>query len=147
MNWGNKILIVFLAFASLISYMVYRCTQVQVNLVTDEYYKDELAYQQIIDESKNAKGMRSKFRIEQGHQNLTIEFPTEFQKSNTSGEIIFYCPSDASKDLKWKIELDEKGQQTFELSRFRPGQYTAKIRWASGSVRYYQEEPINISNK
>jgi hypothetical protein len=127
--------------------MVYRCTQVPVNLVTSEYYKDELAYQQIIDESRNAKGLIDKLKIEQDHQYLTIEFPASMQKNKIDGEINFYCPSDAGKDLKWKIDPDEKGRQLFEIDKFFPGKYTAKIRWQSGGVKYYQEEPIVISNR
>lgn len=147
MSWGNKILIVFISFAGLISYMVYRCTQVPVSLVSKEYYKDELAYQQIIDESHNANELGNKIKFSQDDQFLTIAFPKEIQKSSIEGEIIFYCPSDDRKDLKWRLELNGDGEQFFDLKKFFPGRYTAKIRWVSGGIKYYQERPVTITNR
>lgn len=147
MSWGNKILIVFISFAGLISYMVYRCTQIPVSLVTKEYYKDELAYQQVIDESRNGNELGNKIRFDQDNQYLSIAFPKEIEKLSFQGEIIFYCPSDDKKDLKWRLELNEEGRQLFDLKKFFPGRYTAKIRWESGGVRYYQEKPITIYNR
>ena len=121
--------------------------QVPVNLVTSEYYKDELAYQQIIDESRNAGRAGSKIIFEQDNHFLTMEFLRENQKSGIVGEINFYCPSDARRDLKRKIDLNDQGRQSFELSKLLPGRYTAKIRWESAGIKYYQEEPIIISNR
>jgi hypothetical protein len=147
MSWGNKILIVFISFAGLISYMVYRCTQVPVSLVTKEYYKDELAYQEVIDQSRNANELANKIRFNQDNQSLSVVFPAEIKNSSIQGEIIFYCPSDDKKDLKWRLELNEEGRQLFDLKKFFSGRYTAKIRWESGGVKYYQETPITIINR
>jgi hypothetical protein len=146
MSWGNKILIVFISFAGLISYMVYRCTQVPISLVTKDYYKDELAYQQIIDESHNANELGNKIRFMQGNQYLTIAFPQEIENQSIRGEIIFYRPSDDKKDLKWKLELSSNRIQLFDLKKFFPGHYMAKIRWESNGIKYYQEKPVTITN-
>ena len=65
MNWGNKILVVFVAFGSMISYMVYRCVKTPVNLVSEQYYKDELAYQNVIDGTKRANALSGKLELAQ----------------------------------------------------------------------------------
>ncbi len=40
------------------SYMIYRCMNVPVNLVSKAYYKDEIAYQEVIDAKKNTLELR-----------------------------------------------------------------------------------------
>ena len=50
-NWGYKILIVYLAFAGGILYMVYLTTLQNRDLVSENYYEEELAYQKVIDKS------------------------------------------------------------------------------------------------
>ena len=42
MTWGNKLLLVFAAFALLIGTLVYKCMQQNFELVSKDYYNDEL---------------------------------------------------------------------------------------------------------
>ena len=50
-NWGYKILFVYLSFAGGILYLVYRTSLENRDLVSDNYYEEELAYQKVIDQS------------------------------------------------------------------------------------------------
>ncbi|OYZ47929.1 MAG: hypothetical protein B7Y19_07425, partial [Sphingobacteriales bacterium 24-40-4] len=59
MNWGNKLVVVFVAFALFMGYMVYRALSTKYDLVSKDYYKDELRYQERIDGVKNAVALDS----------------------------------------------------------------------------------------
>jgi hypothetical protein len=59
MNWGNKLVVVFIAFALFMGYMVYRALSTKYDLVSKDYYKDELRYQERIDGVKNAVALDS----------------------------------------------------------------------------------------
>ena len=53
-SWGNKILIVYVAFGMFILFMVYKAVNTRYDLVSKDYYKEELRYQDRIDRLNNA---------------------------------------------------------------------------------------------
>ncbi len=79
MHWGNKLLLVFGGFGCLMTYMVYRCMQTPVNLVAQEYYRDELAYQAVIDSKKEVAQLNSQVKLQQEQDSISIRLPREMK--------------------------------------------------------------------
>ena len=77
MNWGNKLVVVFIVFGAFIGYLVYQAVNTKYDLVSKEYYKDELRYQDTIDRQKNASKL-SDVKIEQDADAVTIHLPHSF---------------------------------------------------------------------
>lgn len=146
MNWGNKLLVVFVIFGGLISYMVYRCMQTPVNLVNKEYYRDELAYQQVIDGSRKANALSGKVHLRQTGRDILLQLPEEMKHTVIKGSILFYCPSDAGKDRRLSLQVDSGASQAISCCLFLPGQYMVKIQWESEGVQYFTESPFTISS-
>lgn len=144
MNWGNKLLVVFIAFAGLMSYLVYRCTQVPVNLVTKEYYRDELKYQDVIDGTQKANRLSTRVSLVQDEKHIVIRFPPEMKRSPVSGTIIFYCAADAGKDRAVQLQLDSSAKQQLDIRTFIPGNYIVKLKWQSDRNDYYSEQPFLV---
>jgi len=97
MNWGQKMLISFIVFAMGIVYLAYRCMQVNTALVTKEYYKDELKYQDVIDGTKMANALSGKIELIQNGESISVQLPAEMKNEKVSGNIWFYCASDVKK--------------------------------------------------
>jgi len=144
MNWGNKLLVVFIAFAGLMSYMVYRCSKTSVDLVTKEYYQDELVYQDVIDGTQKANALSSRVRLEEAGKLISVQFPKEMKNSAVTGSFLFYCAADAGKDRKIPVKLNPDAQQQLRIDTIPPGNYTVKIQWASNGNRYYAEQPFTV---
>lgn len=140
MNWGNKILVVFIAFGSMISYMVYRCMRTPVNLVSEQYYKDELAYQNVIDGTRQANALSYKVGLVTVNGTIRVNLPPEMRNRAVKGTIIFYCPSDARRDRSIRLRADAAGQQDIEHGIVPAGHYTVKLSWESEGVRYFNEQ-------
>ena len=145
MNWGNKLLLVFAVFGSMISYMVYRCMQIPVDLVNKEYYRDELAYQQVIDGTRKANALSRKVSLRQEGEIILVQFPEEMKQKMVKGTILFYCPSDVGKDRRLSLQVDAVARQEIDARPFLPGHYIVKIQWASAGVSYFTEQPFIIS--
>ena len=145
MNWGNKLLLVFVCFAGLISYMVYRCVLTPVNLVTSEYYKDELSYQDVIDATKNANALSTKASVVQVVSNITIQLPEEMKEHAVKGSVLFYCPSNIANDRHMDLSVDDQARQEIDIKKFAHGAYTVKIEWNDNEKHYYAERALNIS--
>jgi len=144
MNWGNKLLLTFVVFACGIFYLVYRAMHVETELVSQEYYKDELKYQQVIDGTNSANGLSAKVLITQKQDSITVQMPVEMKKAKVSGSIWFYCASDAKKDKHVAIELNSEAVQLIDKKLFRPGNYTVKFDWDNNDKHYHTEEPLTI---
>lgn len=144
MNWGNKLILVFVAFGSLLGYMVYRCMQVPVNLVAKEYYRDELAYQQVIDSKQMAAGLSSKVKLTQEKGKIHIQLPAEMSAQDVRGEVFFYNAADAARDQRFTLQLDNEAGQQISTEALVPGRYLVKTSWETRTEKYFSEEPFTV---
>ncbi|RXK83461.1 FixH family protein [Filimonas effusa] len=147
MSWGNKLVLVFVAFAALIGTLVYKSMHTNFELVTKDYYKEELRFQQKIDGARNAAQL-SAVTLTQDSSFVTVVMPSELKARTLTGELLFYCGSDASKDLKLPLKLDTQGNQLVQLVSKRllaQGAYQVKLSWQADDSTYYVEKPININ--
>jgi hypothetical protein len=70
--------------------------------------------------------------------------PLALLTADFSGEVYFYCPANSSKDVKLKMDFDEKGEQVVALSQLQRGIYKMKLDWFSGGKKYFKEEVITV---
>jgi hypothetical protein len=90
LNWGHKITLAFSAFVLLMFTLVYKSMKTDFQLVTKEYYKDELAYQQVIDGTNRANKLKGNVQVAQTKDGLSIQLPAEMKGKTsvvTSGSI------------------------------------------------------------
>jgi hypothetical protein len=139
MNWGNKLLTTFIVFGAGMSFLVYKAVTTRFDLVSKEYYKDELAYQQVIDGSNKANALTEQVSISRDENFITIQLPKELNGQTVNGKVWFYCAADASKDRKFDLKPGSDGKQLLELNKFYPVNYKVKIDWESNGEHYYSE--------
>lgn len=143
-GWGTKTTILYVSFALLIGTMVAMCVNQKIDLVSSDYYQKELLFQTKIDEAKNAEALTEKISHTITEENLELFFPTVFKGKKVYGEILFFRPSDASKDYKTNIELNGSVQQSIALNYLSKGMYKMQIGWEAESTSYFIEETIVI---
>nr|WP_299383132.1 FixH family protein [Allomuricauda sp.] len=107
-NWGTGIVIAFVAFIAFILYFVVRMStddRANHDLVTDDYYKQELAYQKEIDASNSAAKMNAKLKVEKTKEGIKIVFPAQFDHKKIEGLVSLYRPSNKHLDHNFPISL------------------------------------------
>ena len=145
MNWGYKVIIVFVLFATGMLTMVTKSMRAKIDMVTPDYYKEELKYQQVIDGQNNVNALSSPAGITQTAGSVILQFPAEIQGKTVEGKITFYRPSDINKDLTYNIQPDENRQQEFQKKSLVKGLYKVKIEWLMNEKPFYQEQVLNIN--
>ncbi len=143
MNWGNKLMFVFILFAGLIGTMVYKAINTKFELVSKDYYKDELRYQDRIDGRNNAEKI-GKVAVTQDAESVEIALPAEMKGMAVSGEAWFYCKTDAIKDRRIPLSVDENGRQLIMKKTLVKGNYELKLNWETASEKYYTEQKLII---
>jgi hypothetical protein len=134
----------FAVFAGMIVYLVFQCMHTRYDLVSKEYYKDELQYQQVIDGTNRANRLHSKATVTQQEHNIVIQLPGEMKRGAVTGKVWFYCADNAQKDQQLPLQVNSDATQTISSSRFVPGNYTVKISWQQNGAGYYTEVPLTI---
>lgn len=144
LNWGHKLILVFLAFAGFMGFLAYRSFNTNYDLVSKEYYKDELAYQNIIDGTNRADSLSEKATLKQQGKDILLTLPAEMKSTSITGNILFYCPADARRDKKVDLNITNDAKQLINGKDFIPGVYTAKISWNANGKFYYSEQTFLI---
>jgi FixH len=144
-NWGNKLLIVFAIFGAMIFTLVYKAIHTNYELVSKEYYKDELNYQQIIDGTNRANGLTTALQIEQQQQQINIQLPVEMKGVASKGTILFYCASDSRKDKKFDLKTGADGLQQIDAGQLIPATYQVKINWQTNGKNYYTQQTFTVN--
>ena len=143
MNWGYKILIVYLIFVMGMLFLVYKSSTQKMDLVTTDYYGKELKFQEQIDETKRADALSESVRYEIKSNQLLIKFPKDFSGKKIIGTVELYCPSDENKDVKQNISLQDT-LLMMTITSANKGLHELHIWWSVDSVKYYFEKKIII---
>jgi nitrogen fixation protein FixH len=144
MNWGSKIAIFMSIYMTGIIAVVWFAMTLDVNLVAENYYQQELAYEEQITRLKNTAALAEKptFTFSPEKNVVVLSFPTGL--SPEKGHLTLYRPSDFTQDRQFKLELDNRNQQGFRTSSLKPGLWKAKLLWETEGNSYFQEFVIVI---
>ena len=143
MSWGNKLIVVFIVFAILIGTLVYKCTQANFELVTKDYYGDELKFQDQIDGVNNANKISSVV-IDQAGADLSIQLPKELNGKKIDGQAWFYCPNNSVNDRRIPLNINSEGEMLIAKSELAKTKYLLKLSWNAGNEKFYDEQNIEI---
>lgn len=139
-NWGVRIIIMYSAFVLFMLFMVYKCTLQHYDLVSSDYYAQELKYQNVIDGHNNLQALNQKVIISNLGDKYDIQLPVA-GGNISNGEVFFYRPSNASGDLK--IPVASNNIQVTK-SKLTEGLYKVKITWTAGGKAYYDEQSLIV---
>ncbi len=142
-NWGTGIVLAFIFFISFILFFVVRMSmddRANHDLVTEEYYEAELAYQKEIDAENNANNLTSKLKIKKTSEGLLIEFPEDVPKK-LEGTVSLYRPSNKHLDFDLPLSLSNS-HLLIPDKRLLDGRWDIKIWWKHQEKEYLHKESI-----
>lgn len=143
MNWGKGIALVLILFILGLAFLVYKTTEVTSEMVTDNYYEKELAYEEVIEGKRNLQKLSEEIQVKIDAEKVSIQFPKELIQENIKGNILFYRPSDPKKDRTTAIALKDY-VQNIDIQNFITGNYQVQITFEVDGNKYYFEKNIYI---
>ena len=129
-NWGTGIVISIVLFMIFILYFVYKSLTPEYSheLVSEDYYKDELHYQKEIDKLNNAVKLESKISLKNSEKGITIQFPDSLNYQDVKGNISFQRYSNSVLDFSKNIDLTSN-KIVIPDSLLVSGKWIIKIDW------------------
>src|SRR5690606_1462534 len=145
-NWGTGIVIAFALFISFIGYLVITMNTNQIyqhDLVTEDYYKKELEFQQKIDNAAAAAAMDYSIQVKQLAEGLLISFPESLEDNKVKGSVFMYNPSNKKLDFTAPLKL-QQSKMRIPSKYLVEGRWDVEINWNSENVPYYYKSKLML---
>ena len=121
------------------AFLVFICVKQDVNLVSKDYYRDELKYQEKLDRINNTNHLAHlpTIAIENGQVKISFEGNRSIQE----GELKIERPSNTKLDRNFRLAPEQPNQE-FSLGNWTSGLYRASVSWTMEGKGYYFEKQI-----
>ncbi len=143
-HWGWGIAIAYTTFVVVMVTLVIKSKSVDHALVAEDYYAQDLAYQQHYDKLANAASLKEDLKIfaDREGQTVVLRFPVEL--GEPSGRVIFFRPSDKRLDKAFDIRVDAQGEMRVPMATLARGFWRVKVDWQAGGKAYYKEVALML---
>ncbi len=144
LNWGTGIVLAFIGFIAFIMYFIVSMNvddKYDHDLVSEDYYSDELKYQTDIDKLKNANDLSTNISYERTDEGLKINFPEDINYKEITGNMFLYRPSNKQLDFETAISLSNS-YLLIPDKRLVDGRWNIKIDWQYKGKSYLFKESI-----
>ncbi len=145
-HWGWATLLVYATFMTVFLYYFYKSFQeLKTNeLVTEDYYTEELQYGNVLAKKQNADTMKVNIQIINGNNGVLIEFPKYVRSKDIKGNVTLYKPDRKALDKTLDLKLDSLNQMLIPSKNFISGRWNIQIEWKKDSIPYFVEEKLMI---
>lgn len=144
MNWGNKIALAYCLFVAFMIALVVACIkQNDIFLVSEDYYQQEIKYQDRIDKTENARLLNG-VTIQQDDATSSLNLDLTAASQGAIGTVTFYRPSNPKLDVVFPVNVSQEGLQQIPTGKFLNGLWVVKVDWNKGGKAYYSEQKIQI---
>ncbi len=137
--WGYGIAAVYTAFAlGTLGVVALTMTQ-KVELVSNDYYQQEVAYEQQIERQRQTNKLvhDATCKLTADGKFIEIKFPSAM--ATAKGHLKLYRPSDSSLDREFEVTPDAGGTQLIAADKLTSGYWRVKLQWKWGGQSYYSE--------
>ncbi|KQR95045.1 nitrogen fixation protein FixH [Chryseobacterium sp. Leaf180] len=137
-SWGHGVIFALAAFMIFILSMLFLFPSGKQNseLVTDNYYEEELEYQTVIDAKQAADTLKIKPQYSQNPAGITIKFPENVNNGNSKFHFVLNRTDDKNLDIKKDIVLDATNSFLIPKAVLVNGNYTLRLSWTKDKTAY-----------
>lgn len=137
-TWGHGIVAALGAFMIFILSMIFIFSRGWQNaeLVSDDYYRDELIYQKVIDAKNLAQKLPQQPIYHQDANGIKITFPQEIVSGSSAVRFELFRTDDERLDIKKEVTLSSDHSFLIPAKVLAPGNYTLKLHWKKEGKDY-----------
>ena len=111
------------------------------DLVVEDYYGQELEFQNDIDKEKNSKTLSSNITWKKTKEGILITFPENLDINNIEGKVFLYRPSNKQLDFETPISLSNHNLLIPD-KRLLDGRWNIKVDWKYNNNSYLYKTEI-----
>jgi hypothetical protein len=142
-NWGVGLTIFMVLFMTFILSIVIRTSFLHTDLYAEDYYQQELNYQEEIDAKNISVQFDKSFYLTQSTKEVFVHFDELKNWEQLNGKLYFYRPNNAELDRSIAF-VPQDGIQLISKEHFKTGEYEVKLTWKEGEQTYQVEKTVYI---
>lgn len=138
-SWGHGVIVALLAFILFILGMIvfFPLGKQNAEMVSDNYYEEELVYQDVIDAKNRADKLEFRPKYYQDNNGIRITFPEDINATNSKVSFVLNRTEDRNLDIVRKSEsLDTSNSFIIPAKVLVKGNYTLKLSWIKENKDY-----------
>lgn len=147
--WPLGIILTFVLFVGGTTGLVVLACRQTSDLVSTNYYEDEVRFQTQIDRLQRARNLSSPAQIsyDAASQKIIFTLPAEHARTQAHGSIQLYRPSAAQQDREFELQPDQNGSQILDAKTLLPGLWEVRVLWSANGLDFRADEKIVVSGK
>jgi nitrogen fixation protein FixH len=144
--WPYAIIATFVLFAAYIGYMVQQAMHSSVDLVSADYYQQELAYQQRMETVARTAALPVSVAVtyETAVSQLHLQLPPSFAGKHLEGNIHFFRPSDLKLDFTLPLQPSANLTQRINTQKIASGFWRIRVEFTADGQAYFVEKDLTI---
>ena len=125
------------------------CSQHPADLISPNYYEDEVRYQAQIDRMKltQQQAAGASVSYDAATKHIKLSLGSDKSGSKASGQILLYRPSALNQDRQLKLNLNTQGEQIVDGASLLPGLWRVRVSWAVDQKQYFIDQQIVVPSK
>ena len=140
--WPLGILSFFvLLICSLVTVVIIASTH-RESMVSENYYEQELKFQDQIDGSARAQKAGANIKLDAAAGKLKVAVPAGQAAQKFSGVIDFYRPSSPDLDRELTLAPSADGSQSVDVSKMATGLWQVRVKWTVDGQTYFLEQKV-----
>jgi nitrogen fixation protein FixH len=147
--WPVGIIAAFALFVSGTAGLIVMAASQKSDLISADYYEQELKYQQRIDSLTRSEQLETKASavFDAAQCRIVVTLPAEHVRNRLSGRIQLYRPSQAGMDRLFDLQPDASGVQTLDAAALAPGLWKARVSWTVDRKDYFIDRKIVVTRQ
>jgi hypothetical protein len=127
------------------TFVVIACTH-KSELVSDNYYDQEIRYQTRIDSQLRTAQLATKASAlyDDLAARIIVSLPTEHVGKAAGGEIVLFRPSEAGQDRVFQFAPDANGAQALDVANVPDGLYRLRFTWNVAGEDFFLDQKIVV---
>jgi nitrogen fixation protein FixH len=145
--WPYAIIAVFVLFAGYIGYMVQQAMRTSVDLVSADYYQQELAYGQRMKSVARTAALPAPVELthDADAREVRVQLPASLAGQALQGQVHFFRPSDQKLDFALPLRPNAELRQRLSTAAMRPGYWRVRLDFTAGEQAYFVEKELLIN--
>lgn len=143
LNWGHGLAIALGCFILFILFLIFIFPMGKQNaeMISNNYYEEELQYQDIIDAKNNAAKLEKTPNYKATSEGILITFPATIKVDENTAEFILFRTEDSNLDVKKEVTL-QHNLFLIPAKVISKGSYTLKLKWKENKKPYQVDYDI-----
>lgn len=141
MNWGKGIILSFVVFIGVLFTLVYISVNTEFSLVAENYYEQEINYEDQLVRIRNFNELNAKpvFEFNRKEREISLAFQEHLAAQISNGKVKFFRASGSQHDVETELLLEDEHVFKFSTKGLLDGAWTLQLSWSDGEKEFYKE--------